>query len=97
MSKDLPDLSRTATALRAYDLAYIRNDFEKVDKLAKAVAMAYWEDTKDRNNKETILATIKPGNPRPLHPDNLSFVRKMVRDWIQQQREQADVVISSDS
>jgi hypothetical protein len=82
---DLPNLSRTATALAAYDEMHARivpmetnaeamAYFEELDRLAEAVGKAYGLDTSDRNDYETCLQYVRPG----------PFVRRMVAEWERQ-------------
>jgi len=82
---DWPDFSRTKAALEAYEVEHeqllerlnnVWTDEEyaawDVDfrKAREAVALAYWEDTKDRNSRETILQCMDP-----------IAARKMVKAW----------------
>ena len=68
------DLSRTEAALLAYDA-------HRTEANARAVGVAYGEDTKDINDPETCASCIGPGKPKPAgHPDE-PFVRRMVRKW----------------
>jgi len=80
--KDLPNLTRTADALDAYDAL---QEYAPDSPEAAAVGVAYGLDTADRNNFETCRDLIRPGAKNPAHPDDLSFVRRMVRDFKKQQ------------
>lgn len=93
VKRDLPDLSRTAAAIEAYD-AYdaafqperMTNDaalagFAKLDALAEAVGLAFGLDTADRNSVETCRQCIRPGHKVPGPGCERSFVRRMVALW----------------
>ena len=69
------DLSRTAKALEAWDeLAKEKGQCEqKYRDLARKCAYAYWEDTRDINDKETILGLFNAAPP--------PFIRAMVALW----------------
>ena len=75
-----PDLTRTVQALEAYDA-------ESSSVNAEAVGIAYGHDTSDRNNFEDCKALIRPGKQTPAHPDDLSFVRRMVQKFRDQSKE----------
>lgn len=85
------NLTRTRKAVAAYDALValpMPDDFGQAwarlkaeDAAGEAVGVAYGEDTKDRNNPEVCRACIRPGKANPAHPDDLSFVRRMVRDY----------------
>lgn len=95
MSKDLPDLSRTAKAIEERDrmvpLLYDKIDrgsgkyddkyIEEIEALERAVGEAFGEDTKDRNNPQTCAEVIRAGPPSPSPGSELSFVRRMVAKW----------------
>lgn len=99
MNDDLPDLSRTRDAIKAYDL--VDSEFttdrilsgeapidipQKLEKLGEAVGIAYGLDTADRNSLETCKQYIRPGPANPPPGYDISFVRRMVRDWQNQER-----------
>ena len=68
------NLSRTESALIEYDTHCTEAN-------ARAVGVAYGEDTKDINDPETCSSCIRPGKSKPAgHPDE-PFVRRMVRKW----------------
>jgi hypothetical protein len=68
----LPDLTRTKRALELYDAGEADGE---------AVGIAFGLDTADRNSFETCKACVRPGKKHPAHPDDLSFVRRMVKKW----------------
>lgn len=72
------DLTRTAKALEAYDAL---NEYAPDSPEAEAVGVAFGLDTADRNNFEVCKTLIRPGAKNPAHPDDLSFVRRMVQDF----------------
>lgn len=88
----LPDLSRTAQALREYDAAvdsipkrkWWEDGESEIERLERAVGRAYGEDTKDRNNPLTCEQCIRPGPKHAPVGGELSFVRRMVAKWEQQ-------------
>jgi hypothetical protein len=97
----LPDLSRTAAAINAYDQAVAvyeayaskhPNDaedehlYKNVESCEATVGAAYGEDTKDRNDPETCAKLVRPGPKEPSPGEELSFVRRMVAKWKEQDR-----------
>jgi hypothetical protein len=86
----LPDLSRTAQAIREYDAykidwdgtnTYLLKAIDKQDALAEAVGIAFGLDTADRNSMDTCRRFIRPGFAVPAPGYELSFVRRMVALW----------------
>ncbi len=84
------DLTRTAAALTAYDAEHAKpmpdvlsaaiSKIALEEKLGQEVGRAYGLDTADRNNLATCEECIRPGKAHPDHPDDESFVRRMVRE-----------------
>jgi len=80
-----PDLTRTAAALAAFDAAHGPHDPGFDSPLAAAVGDAFALDTADRNDPATA-ATVRPGPRVPRGGDaDLSFVRRLVRDFQNQE------------
>lgn len=94
--KDLPDLSRTAAAIEAFDkhsaeftvdrILRLTNreadqQLAKLEELAEAVGIAYGLDTADRNDPKTCAQCIRPGEAVPANGEPVSFVRRMLADW----------------
>ena len=78
--KELPDLTRTAEALAAFDAVHGPHDPGHDTELARAVGVAFGLDTADRNDPETCAVLVRPGPREPRGGDaDLSFVRRMVR------------------
>jgi hypothetical protein len=80
-----PDLTRTKEALAVYDAGGDERDAmlgrsetnddvkaweQAVKEAGDKVRLAFWEDTRDRNSKDTIM--------RSMHVQD---VRRMVEDW----------------
>jgi len=104
-SSGLPDLSRTAAAIEAFDVvdaefeAYMSGEsgdpeiertkdlFRRMEEAGAAVGLAYGEDTRDRNSPETCEGVVRPGPAVPGPGRELSFVRRMVAQWREQERE----------
>lgn len=83
MTKTLPNLARTEAALAAYDAKWGSGyDPYQDDPLAVAVGEAFGLDTADRNDPETCKACVRPGPREPRPGYGLSFVRRMVRSWV---------------
>jgi hypothetical protein len=57
-----PDLTRTAEALDAYDVAFASGDYEARAKAAQVVKEAFADDTADRNQRETAMM-VAPRDP----------------------------------
>lgn len=91
--KQLPDLSRTAAALDAFDEADARFTPEAVhsmttaeslaamkelDVLAAKVGRCYGLDTADRNSLTDCADLVRPNS---RHSAGESFVRRMVEQW----------------
>lgn len=92
MDNDKINMTRTIKALEAYDKANKRfqelsprelneEELSKLEKLAEEVGYAYGLDTSDRNNIETCRQCIRPGPSTPAPGFELSFVRRMARDF----------------
>jgi len=88
-TNDRADLTRTYVALGAYD-AYVEGEMKtddtpraarRQDELGREVGRAFGLDTADRNNLADCTELVRPGKRNPAHPDDLSFVRRMVADW----------------
>ena len=92
--KRLPDLTRTAKALDAFDAAdaaYKALDvattpnatliakLDALDELAADVGAAFGLDTADRNNVDDCVALVRPCSKGNAGGE--SFVRRMVRQW----------------
>lgn len=87
MNKDWPDLSRTKKAIEEYDRAYDNFQWDKLNELGEKIGEAYGLDTIDRNDPKTCKNMIRPGN-RDVHPEDLSFVRRMVLTWENQKKKE---------
>lgn len=97
-ANDLPDLSRTAAALEAYDCVEAEIDridsrttaaeaarlLERIRKAGAAVGAAYGRDTADRNDLATCADHVRPGPSTPAPGSVPSFVRRMVSRWREQ-------------
>jgi len=92
VKRDLPDLTRTALAIAAYDEFDSRFDevvnmntlhaveaLEKLEKLGWEVGHAFGLDTADRNSIQTCEQCIRPGFKVPGPGCEESFVRRMVK------------------
>jgi len=87
------DFTRTIKAIEAYDVAderfcntdweaeVVLQELEYIESLAEAVGWAYGLDTADRNNPETCKQCVRPGTKVPEPGYELSFVRRMIRDF----------------
>lgn len=101
-TKPIPDLTRTAAAILAYDkfdeelnFSNMNNDealaaFAELDRLGEAVGEAFGLDTADRNSVETCKQSIRPGHKAPAAGFPESFVRKTVRKWKEGQQHAED-------
>lgn len=94
---ELPTLAKTEAAILAYDahdeICTVDNVedlprgaatkmFDERARLAREVGVAFGEETKDRNDPQTCTDLIRPGpSTPPLGETDVSFVRRMVRDW----------------
>jgi hypothetical protein len=96
MDKEIPDLSRTKAALEVYDAFDSEFDaegsqddvlaeFAELERFGKAVGRAFGLDTADRNNVDDCERCIRPGNKVPPAGMQLSFVRRMVERWEEQE------------
>jgi hypothetical protein len=74
LQRMLPDLSRTRRALDAYDA-------NPTDHNSREVGEAYGTDTMDRNDPAVCAAHLRPGPKIPGPGCELSFVRRMVQKW----------------
>lgn len=95
MNTDLPDLTRTAQALAAYDAFDVRYEetvekltpsealamLDELERLGAAVGRAFGQDTVDRNNPDTCADLVRPGPRNPGAGSRPSFVRRMVAQW----------------
>lgn len=79
--KRFTSLARTAKALDEYDRRRAAGEFPS----GEPVGIAFGEDTKAFNDPETCRACVRPGKKHPSHPDDLSFVRRMVAAWKEQE------------
>ncbi len=90
----LPSLEKTQAAIAAYDAAdekYTADEIqgkhdalkalENLEQLGEAVGTAFGEETQDRNDSEDCRRLIRPGHAVPPPGAELSFVRRMVKDW----------------
>lgn len=85
---DLPDLSRTAEALERYDHLVVALEDDSSQKgnglvmdAAREVGEAFGQDTRDRNDPQVCADLIRPGPRVPAPGAELSFVRRMVQKW----------------
>jgi hypothetical protein len=63
------------------------NQLERLDFLAREVGRAFGLDTADRNDPTTCEALVRPGPAVPRPGYELSFVRRMVKQWKEQEKE----------
>jgi hypothetical protein len=92
----IPDLSRTAAAIEAYDafdatFEMMKSNesvlawFAKQEELGQAVGLAFGLDTADRNNPDTCRQVVRPGPKVPSPGFEKSFVRALVEQWQKQE------------
>jgi len=99
---DYLPLPRTEAAIAEYDRHYAAYHCEdhsqlsiaesvellnELSRLDEVVGRTFGEETSERNNVETCAANIRAGAPViPLGHTELSFVRRMVLGWREQQK-----------
>jgi len=81
----MTDLPRTRDAIAAYDREWAKptKSYAKLEELGEAVGIAFGEDTKEFNNPANCRALVRPGPPIPGPGFELSFVRRMVKRWVE--------------
>jgi len=91
-------LERTEKAMELYDIANdkllemidtgdtetIERELKIVEEYGRLVGLAYGCDTAAINNIDDCEKLVRPGVKYPVNPDDLSFVRKMLKLWKEQ-------------